>query len=231
MTRTVLAVAFAMAHATLLAQTPDPQPAQPAPRPAAPATPQAPPPPATPQSPPPAPKPFPEGARVAYVVLQRIADESAEGKTASTRIQGLQQKRATELQEKNKTLQGLQQKLEKEGGVMSAQAQGDLQKQLERQQVDLQRSQQDAEKELQELQAQLRQEFTRRIEPILAQVGQEKGLHLIFNGPDSGLVWGDPGIDITADVIKRLDATPTQKPGPTAPPAAPGAPPKPPPGR
>lgn len=227
MTRTVLAAAFAMAHATVLAQTPTPpatppQGTQPAPRPAAPAVP-------PPTAAPVAPKPFPEGARVAYVVLQRIANESAEGKTASTRIQGLQQKRTTELQEKNKALQALQQKIEKEAGVMSTQAQGDLQKQLERQQTDLQRAQQDAEKELQELQAQLQQEFTRRIEPVLAQVGQEKGLHLIFNGPDSGLVWGDPGIDITADVIKRLDAIATQKPvPPSTTPTAPAVPPKPP---
>ena len=44
------------------------------------------------------------------------------------------------------------------------------------------------------------------------QVGQEKGLHFIFNGPDSGMVWADPGLDISADVIKKLDATPAAKP-------------------
>ena len=38
---------------------------------------------------PPAPKPFPQGAKVAYVVLQRIANESADGRVATTRIQAL----------------------------------------------------------------------------------------------------------------------------------------------
>jgi outer membrane protein len=198
------------------AQTPAP-PAQPAPAkpaPAAPAqTPAVPAP--TPAPPAAAPKPFPEGARIAYVVLQRIANESADGKVATAKIQALQQKRATELNEKNKGLQGLQQKLEKEASVMSTQAQGDLQKQIERAQVDIQRATQDAQQELQELQAQLQQEFTRRVEPVLAEVGQEKGLHFIFNGPDSGLVWADGGLDITNDVIKKLDAA-----KPAAPPAA-----------
>ena len=32
--------------------------------------------------------------------------------------------------------------------------------------------------------------------PILGEVGQEKGLHFIFNAPDSGIVWADPGLDI-----------------------------------
>jgi outer membrane protein len=145
-------------------------------------------------------------------VLQRIANESGEGKAASAKIQALQQKKAAELNEKNKQLQSLQQKLEKEGTVMSATAQGDMQKQVERLQVEIQRFTQDAQAEIQELQNQLQQQFQVRIEPVLAQVGQEKGLQLIFNGPDSGLVWADPGLDISADVIKKLDAIAAAKP-------------------
>jgi outer membrane protein len=203
---TVLAMAAAVEAQTPAAPaapaTQKPAPAQPAPTQPAPA----------PATPPPAPRPFPEGAKIAYVVLQRIANESAEGKTASTKIQALQTKKAAELNEKNKQLQGIQAKLEKEASVLSATAQGDLQKQAERLQVDIQRFTQDAQAEIQELQNQLQQQFQVRIEPVLAQVGQEKGLHLIFNGPDSGLVWADPGLDISADVIKKLDAQAAAKP-------------------
>jgi len=211
------ALALGLAVAPLTAQTPAPQ--QPAPKPAAPApTGQKPPvapaptgqqPPATPPqtAPAPAPRPFPEGAKIAFVVLQRIVNESAEGKAASAQIQALQQKKASELNEKNKQLQGIQQKLEKEGSVMSATAQGDLQKQAEKLQVDIQRFTQDAQQEIQDLQNNLQMQFQQKIDPILAQVGQEKGLHFIFNGPDSGLVWADTGLDISGDVIKKLDAS------------------------
>jgi outer membrane protein len=168
--------------------------------------------PAPPAQPAPAPRPFPEGAKVAYVVLQRIANESAEGKAATARIQALQQKKGTELADRNKQLQGLQAKLEKEATVMSTTAQADLQKQVERLQLDIQRFTQDAQAEIQELQNQLQQQFQTRIEPVLAQVGQEKGLHFIFNGPDSGLVWADTGLDISDDVIKKLDAQAGGKP-------------------
>jgi outer membrane protein len=218
MTRTVLLVALVLMARASFAQTPvAPPPAagqtQPPPKPVVPPPTPTP----TPQTPASAPRPFPEGARIAYVVLQRIANESSEGKTATAKIQALQQKKAGELNEKNKSLQGLQQKLEKEGSVMSATAQGDLQKQIERIQVDIQRATQDAQQEIQELQSNLQQEFTKRVEPILAQVGQEKGLHFIFNGPDSGLVWADGGLDITNEVIKKLDggqkpAAPATKP-------------------
>lgn len=186
-------------------------PAAPAPQTQKPATPAQPPPaqptPAPqPQAPPTPPAPFPEGAKVAFVVLQRIANESAEGKAASARIQALQQKKAAELADKQKQLQGIQAKLEKEASVMSATAQADLAKQAERINTEIQRFTQDAQAELGELQQQLQQQFEARVTPVLEEVRKEKGLHFVFNGPDSGLVAADPGLDISADVIKRLDA-------------------------
>ncbi|MCC7035278.1 MAG: OmpH family outer membrane protein [Acidobacteria bacterium] len=184
-----------MGAAPVFAQAPAaPAPQAPAPAPAVPAAQPAP------------PRPFPEGSKVAYVVLQRIANESAEGKAATTRIQALQQKKAAELNDKNKQLQTAQQKLEKEAGVLSVTAAGELQKQVERLQVEIQRFTQDAQAEVQELQQQLQQEFQVRLEPVLQELGRDKGLHFIFNGPDAGLVWADAALDISADVIKRLDA-------------------------
>ena len=149
--------------------------------------------------------PFPEGAKIAFVVLQRVVAESAEGKQASARVQALQQKKVAELNERQKAAQGLQEKLDKSGAVMSEAARADLTKQVERANVDMQRATQDAQAEVQELQQQLQEEFQRRIAPIIEAVGKEKGLHYIFNGPDSGLVWADASLDITNDVVKKFD--------------------------
>ena len=161
--------AFAQAPATPAAPA-QAKPAVPAPAAPAPAAPVQ----AAPQ--PAAPKPFPQGAKVAYVVLQRIANESADGRVATTRIQALQQKRAAELNDKNKQLTTFQQKLEKEGSVMSASAAAELQKNIEKITVDVQRFTQDAQAEVQELQQTLQQEFQQRLEPVLQAVAQEMGL-------------------------------------------------------
>jgi outer membrane protein len=198
----VLVVTVSAAHAQTPA-APAPQTQKPA-APAAPAQPTPAPAPATP------PAPFPEGAKIAFVVLQRIANESAEGKAASARIQALQQKKAAELQDKQKQLPGIQAKLETDATVMSQTAQADLAKQAEKLNTDIQRFTQDAQQELGELQQQLQQQFEARVSPVLEEVRKEKGLHFIFNGPDSGLVAADPGLDISLDVIKKLDSA---KPG------------------
>ena len=209
----MLAASPSYAQATAGAQPPA-KPAPAAPAPAAPAPVQAP-------AQPPAPKPFPQGAKVAYVVLQRIANESADGRVATTRIQALQQKKAAELNERNKQLQTMQQKLEKEGSVMSASAAAELQKNIEKQTLEVQRFTQDAQAEVQELQQSLQQEFQQRLEPVLQQVATEMGLQFVFNGPDAGLVWADSSLDISSEVIKKLDSA---KP-PAAKPAAPTKPP------
>jgi outer membrane protein len=212
MRRMVLAVGLVVTTgAASFAQTPAPataKPAAPAPQAAAPA-------------PAPAPVlPFPEGAKIAFVVLQRVVAESNDGKQASAKVQALQQKKVAELNERQKALQGLQEKLDKSGAVMSEAARGELAKQVERTQVDLQRATQDAQQEVQELQQQLQDEFQRRIAPIIEAVGKERGLHYIFNGPDSGLVWADAALDITSDVVQKFDAS--TKAAPAAAPKPPG---------
>ena len=212
----VMALSVTLAAAPTFAQAPAgaPAPAKPTPAPAAPAA-------APAVQTPPAPKPFPQGSKVAYVVLQRIANESADGRVATTRIQALQQKKAAELNEKNKQLTAAQQKLEKEGAVMSAAVGAELQKTIERLNVEVQRFTQDAQAEVQELQQTLQQEFQQRLEPVLQQVATDMGLQFVFNGPDAGLVWADAALDISGEVIKKLDSAkpPTTKPAaPTKPP-------------
>ena len=204
--------------APTFAQTPQP------PKPAPPATPPAQPAPAQPA---PAPAPaarFPEGAKIAYINIQRVANESGEGKSATAKVQALNQKKVAELNEKNKALQADQQKLQSGGTVLSDTARAELEKKIERQQVDIQRTTQDAQQEVQELQNELQAEFQRKLMPIVQQVAQEKGLQILFSAADSGIVWADPGLDITADVVKKFDggastAAPAAKPPATKPPS------------
>ena len=195
-----VALSVVLAAAPTFAQTPAPQaPAQPAP--AAPARPA-----------------FPEGTKYAFVNIQQIAAESAEGKTATSRVQALNQQKVNELNEKNKTLLATQQKLEAGGNVLSVQAAAQLQKEIERQQIDIQRFTEDAQQELAGLQQQLQEEFERKLTPVLDQGARETGLHMLFSMVDSGLVWGDPSLDITADVIVAFNAAPTPAaPAPAAP--------------
>jgi Skp family chaperone for outer membrane proteins len=171
----------------------------------------------------PAPAPFPEGAKYAFVNIQRIANESAEGKVATARINVLVQRKQAEGADRTKQLQAAQQKLDAGGSVLSDNARAALQKEIDRLTVDIQRFNEDAQEEVTALQNEAQNEFQAKLIPIIQLVAREKNLLAVFSAADSGVVWGEPGLDISVDVIKRFDATPPA-PAATAPrPAAPAA--------
>ena len=163
--------------------------------------------PAQPAAQPTPPRPFPEGARIAYVDIQAVASNSSEGKAATAKIQELNKKKTAELGEKQKALQALQTKLQQGGTVLSDQARGQLEKDIEKSNREIQFFQQDAQSEIQELTEQLQGDFQQRLHPIIAQVAQEKNLHFVFSIRDSGAIWFDTGLDLSAEVIKRFDAS------------------------
>ncbi len=210
MTIVILAVSVVLAGPAW-AQTP---PQTPAPTPPAGQQPAAQTPPAT-QLPAPAkqepPKPFPEGAKIAYVNLNLVAQNSNEGKAASAKIQEFLKKKNAELADKQKALQGLQGKLQQGASVMSDQARAQLEKDITRQSRELQIGQEDAQTEQQQLTQQLQNEFQDKLLPIIDQIANEKGLHMVFSA-DGGPIWADRGLDLSAEVIKRLDASPKTAP-------------------
>jgi len=209
----VLSLAFLLSAAPSFAQTPPAQ-AKPAQQPPAQQPPTTPPPGqiAPPPSQPPA--PFPQGAKIGFVNFQRVVQESADGKASSSKIQALSKKKQDEGTSKAQQLKANQDKLAASGSVMSEAARGQLEKEIERQQVEAQRFQQDAQAELNELQQELQAEFIKKVTPILQQVATEKGLHALFNAQEAGFAWVDPGLDLTTEVIKKLDAG-TAKPATT----------------
>ena len=159
--------------------------------------------PAAPQQPP---KPFPEGAKIAYINVQAIASNSVEGKAATARIQEFTKKKMGELQAKNKQAQDLQAKLQQGGGVLSDAARSQSEKELQKLQRELQGMQEDAEQEQRDLTDKLQAEFQGKLNPIIDQVANEKNLHVVFDAVNSGMVWANTGLDITAEVMKRFDA-------------------------
>ena len=163
--------------------------------------------PAAPATQPTPPKPFPEGAKVAYIDVQAIASTSAEGKAATARIQDWDKKKSSELQAKNKQITDLQTKIQQGGTVMNEQARSQAEKELIKLQRELQMAQEDAQRDRDDMTAKLQGEFQEKLNPIIEAVATEKNLHVVFDARNSGLVWANGGIDITAEVIKRFDAS------------------------
>src|SRR5712691_6124725 len=199
-----LAMMMMLSAAPMFAQTPPastPAQAKPAQPPAAPAQPPAQPAPALQP-----PAPFPQGAKFAFFNPQAVFQNSVDGKAAVARVNALIQKKQTENADKAKLLQGNQQKLQTSGSVMNEAARVQLEKEIERQTKEAERFQQDAQAEINELQQEVQNEFVKKLQPILEQIAVEKGLQILFNLAEAGVAWATPGLDLTGEVIKKLDA-------------------------
>ena len=202
---TVMIAASVMAAGTAMAQTPPP--AQPPTQPA------TPPPAAAPAPKPEAPRPYPEGAKIAYIDIQAVASNSVEGKAATAKLQELEKKKVAEITEKNKALEAAKTKQATSATIMNDSARLALEKEVDKLTREVQFLQQEAQSERGALQAELQVDFQRKLNPILEAVGKEKNLHMLVDINNAGAVWVDTGLDLTGEVIKRLDAaTPAAAP-------------------
>ena len=162
----------------------------------------------TPAQPAPAPKPpapFPEGAKIAFIDIQAIASNSAEGKAATAKLDELRKKKNSELLAKQNALKAMNDKLQAGGTVLADSARAQLEKEIEKANRDMQYAQQDAQQEVQDLTNQLQAEFQEKLNPVIEQLRADKGLLMILSVRDSGIVAADPGLDLSSEVIKRFD--------------------------
>lgn len=196
----IMAVALTVAlSATSFAQTT--QPPKPTTPPAQPPTA------AAPKPAPEPPAPFPQDAKIAFVNIQQIANESTAGKDAAAKLKALNDKKMADLQAKNKQLQDMMAKRDQGGGVLNDTARAQLEKDIENLQRQIQFDQQTAQSDVNDLQNELQADFQKKLVPIIEAIGKEKGLHAVFSTGDAGAIYVHPGLDITQEVIKRLDAT------------------------
>jgi outer membrane protein len=167
-------------------------------------------PPATTPAQPPAPlkppAPFPEGAKFAFIDIQAVASNSAEGKAATAKLDELRKKKNSELLAKQNALKAMQEKLSSGGSVLNDAARSQLEKDIEKANRDMQFAQQDAQTEVTDLTNQLQGEFQDKLNPVIEQLRVDKGLLMIFSIRDSGVVAAEPGLDLSAEVIKRFDS-------------------------
>jgi outer membrane protein len=145
----------------------------------------------------------------ATVSLSYVAQSSKAGKAALAKLEEAGKKREAEAAVKAGELQKQQIALQQQSGAMSDRARADLQKAFERSRVDFDRFRQDAQAELQGMQAEFEADFRLQLIPIVDQISKEKGFHFVFGLEQSTLVvWANPALDISDEVVKRLDAAP-----------------------
>lgn len=146
--------------------------------------------------------------KIAVIDVERILLESERGKAALQEIDALRKQMQQQSEAMQKEIADLQTRLN-EGRLSLAQEKlAELQKELEDKVIAHRRFGDDATRELTKKRDQVLDQIEQSVFPVINQIGKEGGYTLIFNKFNSGLVYADEAVDITAQVIARYNQTP-----------------------
>jgi Skp family chaperone for outer membrane proteins len=172
----------------------------------------------------PATAPAGQGAgKVAVVDLQKAITENSDGKKAQEKFMAEFNKKQKEFEDKQKQLTDSQTKLQTQDKALSDAAKADLAKNIDRLNTDLQRMNDDAQKELGDLQQQLFRPIAEKTQDVLKSYSNENGFAAVFDvsSQANSIIYFQDVADITTEIIRRIDSTPTKPAAAAAPSAAP----------
>ncbi|MCP4201379.1 MAG: OmpH family outer membrane protein [bacterium] len=148
-----------------------------------------------------------EALKVAVINVVQLLEESEPGRQGIDALKVLQKEKTDERNAMQTEAQDLRAKITEGQFSLTEEKLAELQKELEDRLIELQRFNDDANRELQKRQEEMLQDIQGKVMPIINAVGQEGGYTMIFNKFESGLVYANEAIDITAEVMQRLNSS------------------------
>jgi len=143
---------------------------------------------------------------VGYVDMQKVLEQSKLGKQAQETLKEKFGPKSEELGKTEQALRQQQQSFERDKPLMSrdqiAKKEGELKAKVEAFQKDAVAAQQEVSKE----QKKLGDAIIKPTQEIIDALSKEKKVSVVFERHQSGLLYIDSGLDLTDEVIKRLDA-------------------------
>jgi outer membrane protein len=165
-------------------------------------------------------------SKVAVVDFERAVVESTEGKKSSAKFNSTLQARQTDIEKRQKELEDQQKKLQAGVRTLSDTAKADIQRDIDRRTTEMTRLNEDAQKDLQTLRDDLLRPIAERATVLLNKMAVEGEYTLIVDvsNPMTNVVFVNPKYDLTAELIKRIDAETAKDPAAAAPPKPPATP-------
>lgn len=161
-----------------------------------------------------------QGSKIGLVDTRSLITQSAAGKEILAKLDKLANEKSAQLKSRQDEIQALQKRIADARVSLSDDKIAELERSLEEKTVTARRLREDLQKQMEAAQAEAFGEFERKLSPLVEQFGREQGYTFIlnvgfFNQPNlpSGLVWADASADVTAELIRKLDAaTPAAAP-------------------
>jgi outer membrane protein len=144
--------------------------------------------------------------KIAIVDMQRVIIESTPGKAVQARVEGFVNKKTAELQQEQQSLKRQEADLENQKSVLSQEAYASRHNDLEQKALAFRQKSEAADREYQQMYQQEMRQFIEMAAPIIEAIGKEGNYTMIVDRNDQGLLFYDQALDITDQVLARINA-------------------------
>ncbi|HUP92076.1 MAG TPA: OmpH family outer membrane protein [Solimonas sp.] len=140
--------------------------------------------------------------KIATIRASDLVQQSPQFKAGADKMKGEFERRKTDLENDAKKLGEDIKNFQKQADLLSATDRAKQEKDLNTRKIDFDYRQKQFQEDFQNRDRQLTQEMMTKIKTVIEQVAKEKGIDAVIQDP----VYSSPAVDITADVLKRLQA-------------------------
>ena len=145
--------------------------------------------------------------KVAVINSQQAFLTSTEGKKATAQLQDMENKLKADLSRMDNEIKATETKINTQRMTLSNEAMIQLQSELDRKTTARKRREEDGAREGQQFQINLMNRMRGEMISIIEGLAKEKGFDLILDLGQSGVVYFNPVLDVTEEVIRRYDAS------------------------
>lgn len=145
-------------------------------------------------------------SRIGVVDAQQVVYKSEKGKAFMQSLNNYVQQKQNQIKQVVAEAQQTEKEYKTKLASLSDEKKLAMQKKLSDYQTRIKRMQEDAKRGLQVKQKEGFDKFQKLLQPIIDKLAKEKNLDVVFNLAQSGIVYLSPNADLTAEVIKRVNA-------------------------
>lgn len=149
--------------------------------------------------------------KIGYLDMQEVLNRSDAGKAAKDQLQDKLKKYQEQINLKQTDLQKLKNDLEKQGMTLNETARAAKEKDYQQKLKDFQRFTKDAEEDLQARDAEFTKKILETLEKIVQEYGKNNGYAMIFDARAAGMLYADKSANLTAEILKSLNAEKNKK--------------------
>jgi outer membrane protein len=156
-------------------------------------------------------------SKIGYIDSKAILDQDPAAQAAQQQFESEMAGFRSEVQQMGEELDGLIKAYEEQQAVLSNEAKANREEEIRLKQTQYQQRLTELEQQAAERQAQLVEPVMERITGIIEELRTSGNYAIIFDVAAQGIISADPNLDLTAEVIRRLQGDPPAGPAPGTP--------------